>query len=194
MLSPVSKPPAPCRAVGPTAALATLLLLAGCSSDLSRDFGFTRDAPDEFAVTTRAPLSMPPDYALRPPHPGAPRPQEQSARQQAEEALTPQVALTGEPAGQDSPGQQALVQAAGPPAPPNIRAQVNNAAAAEAAQSSSFVDTLLFWRTPDQPGVVVDPQKEAQRIRENAALGRNQDTGDTPIIQPRSKGWLERLF
>jgi len=193
MLNPVPKPPAPRRAVGPIVALAALLL-AGCSTDLSRDFGFTRDAPDEFTVTTRAPLSMPPDYTLRPPRPGEARPQEQSARQQAEEALAPQIALTGTPAGEDSAGQRALVQEAGPPAPANIRALVNNAAAAEASQNSSFVDTLLFWRTPRQPGVVVDPQKEAQRIRENAALGRSQDTGDTPIIQPRKQGWLESLF
>ena len=51
----------------------TLILLAGCSGDkLTRTFGLTRDAPDEYTVTTRAPLSMPPDYNLRPPRPGAP--------------------------------------------------------------------------------------------------------------------------
>ena len=52
----------------------------------------------------------------------------------------------------------------------------------------------MFWRPTPPPGIVVDPQKEAQRIRENAALGRSQDTGDTPIIQPKQKGWLEGLF
>jgi len=40
---------------------------------------------DEFAVVTKAPLIMPPDYNLRPPRPGAARPQEQSERQQAAE-------------------------------------------------------------------------------------------------------------
>lgn len=170
-------------------------MLAGCSSsDLSRNFGFSRDAPDEYTVTPRAPLSMPPNYALRPPEPGTPRPQENSARLQAQEALVPQVALTGVPSGQESAGQEALVQAAGPPAPTNIRAEVNNEADTEAAQSRSFVDSLMFWRQTPPPGIVVDPQKEAQRIRENAALGRSQETGDTPIIQPRQKGWLEGLF
>ena len=73
----------------------TALALAGCgnSDTLSRTFGLTRDAPDEFTVTTRAPLSMPPDFSLRPPRPGAPRPMEQSPRTQAEEALVPQTAL-----------------------------------------------------------------------------------------------------
>jgi hypothetical protein len=171
-----------------------VLALAGCSGDqLSRNFGFLRDAPDEFTVTTRAPLSMPPDYSLRPPQPGAPRPQETSTRLQAEEALTPQIALTGEPT-QNSAGQQALVQQAGPPAPNGIRGEVNHEADQQAAQNDSFVNTLMFWRTPQPPGVVVDPAKEAQRIRENAALGRSQETGQTPIIQPRQKAWLEGLF
>src|SRR3954447_22255730 len=92
----------------------TLVLLAGCgSSQLSRTFGLTRDAPDEYTVTTRAPLSMPPDYNLRPPRPGAPRPQEQSERRQAEVALVPQLAL-GSPSGTESPGQLALMQLGGP--------------------------------------------------------------------------------
>jgi hypothetical protein len=63
-----------------------LLLLVGCGENTARTLGFIRDAPDEFRVTTRAPLSMPPDMAggLPPPRPGAPRPMERSARDEAE--------------------------------------------------------------------------------------------------------------
>ena len=43
--------------------------------------------PDEFAVVTRAPLSMPPDYGLRPPRPGAARPNETSPRDDARSKL-----------------------------------------------------------------------------------------------------------
>ncbi len=173
---------------------ATALALTACGSSdtLSRTFGLTRDAPDEFMVTTRAPLSMPPDYSLRPPRPGAPRPMEQSPRSQAEEALVPQTALDTTQAG-ESPGQEALVQAAGPAASDRIRAQVD--ADARMQQSdTSFVSKLLFWQKPEPPGIVVDPQKEAQRLRQNAALGQSPDIGDTPIIQPQKKGWLEGIF
>ena len=38
----------------------SLGLLAGCGGDTARTLGFTRDAPDEFQVVTRAPLSLPP--------------------------------------------------------------------------------------------------------------------------------------
>ena len=71
-------------------ALGTLVLLPGCSgTDITRTFGLVRDAPDEFTVTTRAPLSMPPDSTLRAPRPGATRPQELISRNAAEATLAP---------------------------------------------------------------------------------------------------------
>jgi hypothetical protein len=168
--------------------------LAGCSGDqFGRTFGFIRDAPDEFMVTTRAPLAMPPSYTLPPPRPGAIRPQEQSERAQAEQALVPQMALGGPPAGGPSLGQQALVQSAGPAATPDIRNEVDQEARLE-KPSQGFVDKLMFWRKPQPPGIVVDPQKEAQRLRENSALGQSPDNGDTPIVQPKRRGWLEGIF
>jgi hypothetical protein len=168
-------------------------VLAGCSGDeLTRTFGLTRDAPDEFRVTTRAPLSMPPDFSLRPPRPGASRPQEQSQRLQAEAALTPDVEL-GAGTGGSSPGQQALVQAAGPPAPSDIRARIDTDTTLD-APSRSFADRLMFWRSPPPAGTLVDPAAEAQRLRENAALGQSPAVGDTPIIQRKSPGWLGSIF
>ena len=175
------------------ALIAACTVLAGCEGDsIYRNLGLIHDAPDEFSVTTRAPLAMPPDYSLPPPRPGAPRPQEQSERQKAEQALVPQMALGGPPAA-NSGGQQALVQAAGPPVGPGIRSEVD----AESLQDrphEGFFDKLMFWREPLPPGIVVDPQKEAQRLRENSALGQSPEAGDTPIVQPRRKGLLEGIF
>ena len=173
--------------------------LSACSGDeLSRQMGIVRDVPDEFQVTTRAPLSMPPDYTLRPPSPGAPRPQELTAPQSAEAALVPQTAInTGDTAGggASSPGQQALLTQLGTPAPANIRQTLQHDTAVE-SPGPGLTDELMFWRKTPPPGVVVDPQKEAQRIRENAALGRSVETGDTPIIQrtQSSGGLLNGLF
>jgi len=58
-------------------------LLAGCSSGGIMG----RDRPDEFAVQRQAPLVVPPDFSLTPPAPGAPRPAEGTASQQALDAL-----------------------------------------------------------------------------------------------------------
>src|ERR1700712_318209 len=163
------------------AALAGALGLAACSGDeLTRTFGLTRDAPDEFTVTTRAPLSMPPDFSLRPPRPGASRPQELSERQQAMAALSPTTALGGAPTG-TSPGQQAIVGAAGPAAPRDIRNEVDAEAQLD-QPSRSFTDRLMFWKPTPPAGTSVDPRLESQRLRQNAALGAASDTGDTPII------------
>jgi hypothetical protein len=74
------------------------LLLLGCT-DLRRSIGLEKTSPDEFAVESRAPLTIPPDFELRPPSPGAPRPQEKAANQQAKQAI--------EQAGPGEPGKQA---------------------------------------------------------------------------------------
>ena len=182
----------PCTTVLALAACAAAL--SGCNGgdQLSRTLGLVRDAPDEFTVTTRAPLAMPPSFTLPPPSPGAVRPQEQSERTQAELALVPQMALGGPPEG-TSPGQQALVQAAGPPATPVIRTEVDEAARNERS-TPGLASKLMFWRKTPPPGIVVDPEKEAQRLRENAALGQSQETGDTPIVQPKKRAFLEGIF
>ena len=170
------------------------LALAGCGgSDISRTFGLNRDSPDEFQVTTRAPLSMPPNYALRPPRPGEARPQERSESQQAEALLAPQSALANDQGGTASAGQQALLSAAGPSAPANIRQRVNSDAAIDQTDRS-FADKVMFWRTEPDKSVLVDPQKESQRLRENAALGRSDTAGDTPIIQHPQKTFWQMIF
>ena len=46
-----------------------------------------RARPDEFAVQRQAPLVVPPDFALTPPQPGAPRPSDSGVQQQTLDAL-----------------------------------------------------------------------------------------------------------
>ena len=62
----------------------TATLLGACSQGGSM---FNRIRPDEFAVTRQAPLVVPPDFALAPPNPGAPRPQDVDSSKQALDAL-----------------------------------------------------------------------------------------------------------
>src|SRR5580692_6323605 len=173
--------------------LAAPLLLTACSGNVERAFGLTREAPDEFTVETRAPLSMPPDYTLSPPRPGASRPQEMSAPQAAEAALAPGAVLSGA-AGPDSAGQQALVSQAGPAAPADIRDKINQEASLDTPHQG-LTDSLLFWRSTPQPGAPLDPAKESQRLRENAALGQPPTVGQTPIIQDKkSSGGFLGIF
>ena len=179
-------------------ALATLLLV-GCGENTARTLGFIRDAPDEFRVTTRAPLSMPPDMAggLPSPRPGAARPMERSQREEAEAVLVPSLALR-DPRQQPratggSVGEVALLQAAGPSAPRDIRRQVDDESQRLDRPPRDLADRLIFWRDPPAPGIAVDPARERERIRENAALGIAGTAGDTPIQQPRAQSWWQRL-
>ncbi len=179
------------------ATLAAALLVGACSTDVARTFGLTRDPPDEFQVTTRAPLTVPPDFTLRPPQPGQPRPQEGRLRDQAAAVLAGRPGLVvgaALPTVRASAGEQALLAAAGPAPPPDLRRRIDEETTLLEPTSRSFTERLLFWRQPQPPGVVIDPAREQQRLRENAALGRPPSVGDTPIIQRRQRGIFEGLF
>ena len=65
-------------------AAAMLTLVAGCGSSRGLVGG---GGPDALAVGRAAPLVIPPDFALRPPAPGAARPQEADSSTQALQAL-----------------------------------------------------------------------------------------------------------
>jgi hypothetical protein len=69
-----------------TAMIASVLATSGCARNKSAGvFGHAK--PDEFAVSRSAPLVIPPDFALTPPKPGTPRPQEADSSTQALQAL-----------------------------------------------------------------------------------------------------------
>jgi hypothetical protein len=179
-------------------ALLALLALAACGPDTARTLGFTRDAPDEFAVVTRAPLSVPPSLGDLPtPRPGAQRPQELTARDAAQSALVPGTVLgTVDTAGTGprTTGEAALLAQAGPaPASTNIRRRVDEEALRLEQTPRTLTDRILF-REPPPPGIAVDPSRESDRLRDNAALGRPADDGQTPVIQPRSRSLIERIF
>jgi hypothetical protein len=80
------------------ACLVAALVLAGCS-DFKQAIGLDPTMPDEFEVESQAPLTIPPDFALRPPKPGERRPQDVSAAKMARQDL--------EEAGAGKPGKQA---------------------------------------------------------------------------------------
>ncbi len=173
------------------AAIATLAL-AGCS-DASKTFGLEVTPPDAYDVATEAPLSMPPDLALPAPQPGAPRPQQVSASQQAEDVLSPKSALAN---GDNTmgPGQQALLQQAGPTPPAGIRTIVNHQAELE-SRSPGFVSSLMSLGAGTPSDQVVDASAEQRRLQENAALGTPATAGATPQQSATpSKGILGRIL
>ena len=161
----------------PALALTAALPLAACGDDVAKAFGFTRNNPNEFTVTTRAPLTLPSTDALPPPAPGEARPQEQSARLEALETIAPDVALHGAYGG-PTPGQNVLVAQAGQfAAAPRQRG-------GELRNSAGLIDGLMFWR--GRPAAaIVDASAENRRLSEAAAQGQAPTDGPTPVLDPR---------
>ncbi len=160
-----------------------------------------QQAPDEFRVVARAPLSLPPDFTLRPPQPGVARPQEGTATQQARSAVfradDGQSPSLDEAMPEDgrTRGERALLRSAGADKiEPNIRQTVEQETEEINVSNEDFIDNLVFWREPEKPGEVIDAEAEAARLRENAALGRAVTTGQTPTIRRRKKAILEGIF
>lgn len=178
-----------------------VMAIAGLSAcgDTKEMLGLEKSAPDEFAVYSRAPLSLPPDYALKPPRPGAERPQGEAEKDKARRALTGRNATrasmsTGSYANM-SPGLQSLLQQTGAlEADPAIRQTIDRETSAFVAESKSFTDDLLFWKGKSEFGAKVDAAKEAQRIREAQALGESVDGAGAVVIERKEEAILEGLF
>lgn len=181
------------RAAGSSLALgAAALTLAGCQ-DVRNALGFDKSPPDEFRIVTRAPLSLPPDYSLRPPQPGAPRPQEQTQFDRARQAVIGGAQPGRGGAAGGSAGQTAFLTRSGADrADPAIRDTVNREAGQASETDETLLERLIFGRQPAEP--LVDPTRESQRLREAQATGRAPNESETPTIQRRRRSLLEGLF
>lgn len=163
-------------------AVLVLSALGACSSGSVGDqLGMGRQAPDEFQVVERAPLILPPQYNLRPPTPGAPRPQEGSTSQQAQRALLG-APLTPEA---ETAGQVALLDAAGADvAQPDIRNVI-----AEESTGLAGLDERRFWFILDfqrrayarADATPLDAESEARRLAEAGVSVRSTRLGSEPV-------------
>jgi hypothetical protein len=183
-----------------TGAISLILALSACEG-FRDQLGLTKQSPDEFRVVARAPLSLPPDFTLRPPEPGIARPQEGTAAQQARKAVfrleQPKTQALNEQVKADGRtlGELSLLKAAGADKiDPGIRQAIDSETRQLNAESDDFIESLVFWREKEIPGRVVDATAEAKRLRENAALGKAVTAGETPTIERKSKALFEGLF
>jgi len=184
------------RTVAVLCVFAVAALLSGCDS-VRKAFGGDKTGPDEFAVYSRPPLSLPPEYTLRPPAPGEKRPQDVVPKEIAATAMIGKNARTprAPAAVGGSPGLAALLHHTGASnVDHGIRSIVDQETSVISRQDQAFVDKLIFWvdEKPD-PGTVVDAEKEQKRIQENQALGKPITDGETPQIKRKRarKGILD---
>lgn len=158
------------------------LMLAGCNT-ASEQFDFSKKAPDEFAVVTRAPLEMPPTVGnLPPPRPGMPRPQEKSPDIMARQSVLGDTENPAQPRTDLTQGESILLQKTGATsASPAIRATVDKETAEIAEKESPGIDKLkkMIGQNVEPPAKVVDPVAEVERLRKNKAAGKPVTDGKT---------------
>ncbi len=164
------------------AVIAAATAATGCAS-VQRAIGATKTSPDEFRVVSQAPLTLPPDYNLRPPRPGEPRPQE---LQPSDEA---RVALFGETIGQTaSTGERTLVAAAGAEtADADIRDTIDYEAQGVVRRNEGFVDRVLSFGGSGAPRAApLNAEEEARRLEDDESIRRA--TGGGQVVIERDRG------
>jgi len=160
-------------------------MLAGCGT-LREAAGLTKSSPDEFAVTTKAPLVIPPGFNLVPPTPGA------APTNEPETAAAAQLAMFGgDPAtvaanipGNHSAGERMLLANAGiNRADPTIRQRLMTDRGGLRSADPSFTARLLG----------VAPSAGTGVINADAEFERRRGTVPTPTAAPRqsSGGWFD---
>ncbi|MGQ0526516.1 MAG: DUF3035 domain-containing protein [Alphaproteobacteria bacterium] len=161
-------------------ACAALLALSACSN-AKKQLGLTRESPDEFAVVKRAPLALPPEYTLRPPRPGQPRPQEMSTTEEARTAVLggPAQQLEGFTEGEI----QFLDQAGAATADPSVRQKVDAETPAYAEKAKPVVQRILGTGDPEGASNVVNATEEKKRLDKNEEEGKAVTVGETPSIE-----------
>lgn len=156
-----------------TLVAASALSLGACSN-LRQSIGLTKVTPDEFLTVSTAPLTVPPEYGLRPPAPGQPRPQEL-----APESAARQILLGQRQAVTRSAGEQILVaQAGGDRADPLARYVVDDEFGDLAHKEENWANRIMFWRRDDAASraatttqtsdgaVTIDAASEYARLQE----------------------------
>ena len=172
-----------------TLVASSALAVSACGS-LKQGIGLTKVVPDEFVTVSTAPLSVPPEYGLRPPAPGQPRPQEL-----APESAARQILLGQRQAVTRTPGEQVLVaQAGGEQADPLARYVIDDEFGDLAHKEQSFADRVLFWRRDDASTQAPTQSQTAQgavtidAASENARLQALTGTQSQIVIAPRRSG------
>jgi hypothetical protein len=122
------------------------IALAGCDT-LREEAGLSKQSPDEFAVTTKAPLIIPPDFNLRPPSPGAAPLNQTDPTSSAELAMfnsaDPATVAAQMPGNYSASEKMLLANAKAQNADPTVRAQLQSDERNMQGADPSFTDRIL---------------------------------------------------
>lgn len=191
--------------------LPLILALSACGGDSVKEtLGLDHDAPDEFTVVSRPPLSVPKEFYLVPPSEGAASEfgvdASKSAREQltgkasdandmtleeAQRGLSDTAAPVVQSSSLGSPGESSLLDKAGAnQADPEIRSKLYGEEPRD-QDDPGILDTLR-GNPNEEP--VVNATEESKRLKENKEAGKPLNEG-TPVVEdPKTKSVIDRVF
>lgn len=186
------------------------LLLVGCES-IREAAGITKEPPDEFAVVTKAPLVIPPDFNLKPPKPGASPTNQVSPTASAQVALygdDPNVIAAGLSGGYSAEEKLVLAKTGGATSDHGVRQQIEAENKQMEASDDDFTTKVLFGGPEPDQGKPLDADAEAKRLSDAKAAGKpaapdaadqsatEQKPDETPpqIKKDDDGGWLDGVF
>ncbi len=185
--------------------LVSLIALAACSSGTVKNtLGLSRAAPDEFRVVSRPPLSVPPQFSLRPPSATAEAPGQVPADEAAKALVlgdNPSAGMpvvlhgTSDAMPSKTVAERVFLQNAGvDQADSNVR----NALVEERYALQQENEDESWWNImstlPPKQEPMVKANAEAQRIKNNEAEGKPVTDGETPETTGRDTGVLGRIL
>jgi hypothetical protein len=185
-------------------------LLLGCGSfDIKEKLGLNREGPDEYRVVPRPPLSVPPEFNLRPPGQSS----DYVSGAPADARARDQVLGTGNSETQAGAGSGAFVNTAVMPvtaSPLQNGSDLQFLSDIGASQLDPQIrqkllddkmngtgtpkDSAYLFGGKDKSDPVVDPAKEAARIKQDQQTNQPVTTGNTPVIVPKDTGILGNIF
>jgi hypothetical protein len=191
------------------------LTLSACGGSNAREIlGLGRKNPDEFRVVSRPPLSMPPDFTLRPPSdsdtltglPAADTAARAAVIGRSEQEVIGSARMMGDAESAvgivksydlgSSADEGFLGRIGAETADDNIRNILNEEAAAEFATTEEKDDSTFGWLQPtkNESEVIVDAAAEKERLLENKSSGKKLNEGEVPVIEPKTRGVLEKIL
>jgi hypothetical protein len=151
--------------------------LSSCNS-IRDAAGLNKTPPDEFAVVTKAPLIIPPDYNLHPPKPGAPPLNQVAPTTAAQEALysNDPSAIANSISGDYSEAEKLLLaNSGGAVASSSIRRTIAADNTKAEDTNSSLTDRLLFGDSAD-----TSADKPLDASAEQAKLNADKNGDQSP--------------
>jgi hypothetical protein len=184
-----------------------VLALSACGSNTVKEtLGLSRGTPDEFRVVSRPPLSVPPEFSLRPPGAGSEAPGQQSDVQarsmvlgasNAKAADAKPVVLRGKaakPAAKSSAEDAFLRNAGAAAADPNVRNELVEEKYVKQQEEEDAPWWDVWSKVPTKKEPIVKAGAEANRIQKNEEEGKPVTEGATPETNGKDTGVLGRIF